>query len=330
MTFVSSFRHIRKAAPRKKWKATRTYHRLESLSHTMANSVQVDLTKGITKFKSKIKTGEVYDAWLSRNWGRVIEVMPWDSMTNDIEPAFDGVGEILSTAAGITIESLPTPKDTSLRFDTSNPSIRGFIEQRGAHVFTNLTQDSALNIQSMVTRSMNNALTPRQVANQVRDSIGLLPIHYGAVERLRSSLRANPETAGQADLLAGQYADRLIDYRAMMISRTETRLATNRGQLAVWQQAADRDLIDRDTARKVWIVDGDPCEVCEPMDGVAVPLDSSWQLNNGDSVDVPTESHPHCYCGMELEFTEPEDKLDESDSGDETDEQDDNNEETEE
>jgi hypothetical protein len=106
----------------------------------------------------------------------------------------------------------------------------------------------------------------------------------------------------------------------MMIARTETKNAINRGALAVWKAGRDQGLID-ETATKEWVVDGDPCEICEPMDGVQVPLDESWtiELLNGQEmqVEIPSQAHPHCYCGMELHFGKDEER-NEEDNDDET------------
>lgn len=296
--------HVLKARrPRRKWQATRTYHRLEALSHKMGNAVSVDLSKGIKTFKKRIDVNKVYDAWISRDYSQIERVIPWHKLDDDIDPAFQRVGAGLATSGLISLESLPANIDKKLRWDTTNPRIRHLIHSRKKENFTNLSRDSVQNINSWVHRSFDKALSPRNVADQIKDSIGLLPRHQVAVDNYRIGLVAGGTPPPAASQLASAYADRLLDSRAMMIARTETRIATNQGQLSVWQQAADEDLIDRDTARKVWIVDGNPCELCEPMDGVSVLLDESWTLSDGSVTDCPPlDVHPNCYCGMELDI----------------------------
>lgn len=310
MTFVAVFKEnvsvMKARPPRRKWTATRTYHRLDALSRRMGASVGVDLVRGVQRFKRGIDPHRVYEAWLQADYGKITESIPWDQLASELDPPFNRVRGVMGQSWDLSRQALPVPATAELRFDTENPRIREYIAGRRAHNFTNLSEDSAANIQHWTTQSFQRALTPRQVADQVKDSIGLLPRHAVAVERYREGLTAGGMPGVRADAMAADYADRLLDYRAMMIGRTETRLATNRGQLAVWQQAADQEMFDRSTARKVWVVDGNPCEICEPMDGRAVPLDSSWLLvaDGNRPVDIPTESHPHCYCGMELEFNE--------------------------
>lgn len=165
----------------------------------------------------------------------------------------------------------------------------------------NIQADTQNIIQNAVARSFSNALTPRDVASSIRNSIGLFPGQQTALMNYRQGLKESGMKPDRVDAFSSKYEDRLLDYRAKMIARTETRQATNQGQLFIWQDAQNQDLI-APTAKKVWVVDGAPCEICEPMDGVAIGLAESWTLPNGDIADIPTDAHPHCFCGMELEF----------------------------
>lgn len=302
-----SARFIQKAKPRKPWSRTRTYQRLDALSRNMGAAVGADLGRGLRKFKSLVQPQRVYDAWLTGNYEKVVDSIPWAELPEHLDRGLAKVGTTMGEAWGATLLQLPEPSRPELRWDTENPRVREHIAGRSRRNFVQLSEDSVRNIRAWTTASFDRALTPRQVADGIRDSIGLIPQHAVAVERYRQGLAAggllSPDRVQQ---LADEYADRLLDWRAMNIGRTETRLATNQGQLAVWQQAADHGLVDRATAGKSWIVDGNPCEVCDPMDGVTVALDEPWLLPNGDSVMVPTESHPQCMCGMEMVFDREE------------------------
>lgn len=306
---------IQKAGPRRK--VSRTYTRLSALSKQMARATQVNLVKGIRKFRSRISPEAMFEAWKSGSYGSVLETVPWDKMPEDIEPAISGMYEgAVDAATNFVIPSLPAPIQDTLRFDTDNPRIRGFIDARTAElVNVNIQPTAKQVIQQSVQRSFEQALTPRQVADQIIGTIGLLPKQEAALRKYSYNLQIRNYPAASLQKLGAAYADRLLDQRAMMIARTETRMAFNRGQLSVWQQAAGQGLIDSATAKKVWVVDGDPCPICEPMDGVAVGLDEMWVIeddNGPRSVEVPTESHPHCFCGMEMDFGDSEQKIEES------------------
>lgn len=288
---------------RSKVKITGTYSRLEGLSKQMARAAQVDLEKGIRTFKSKVSSESLLHAWQSRSYGAIMETIPWQ----DLHEHFDGFENTMqasvSGAANWTIRSLPAPKDRTLRYDAKNPAIQRWIKTRTGERIVGIQRDTQDIVARMVQRSFTKAYTPRQVAMHIKDSIGLDPRRELALANYREQLDLvgthKPEVI---DKLVEKYGQRLLNDRTMVIGRTETRKASNQGQLSVWRAGADQGFFDRQTASKVWVVDGNPCEICEPMDGIAVPLDGFWTLNTGDIVDEPTDSHPNCLCGMELEF----------------------------
>jgi hypothetical protein len=286
-------------------KSSRTYKRVSALSRQMSKAVQVDFVTGIKSFKKKISANKMYEAWKSGNYNSVLKEMPWQNLHEDLDPAFKKISGSFEGAANYTIQSMPAPMQDTLRFDAKNPFIRKWINERTGSLVQNIQSETQEIIQNAIVRTFTHAQDPRKVANQIRDHIGLNERYSIALMNYREKLeQSGKHNIGQINNLTDAYYDRLLDARAMTIARTETRFASNQGQLAVWNQAANDGLIDRATSKKVWYVDGAPCEICEPMDGIAVPLDGFWNLPDGSVVDNPTDAHPNCMCGMELEFNE--------------------------
>jgi hypothetical protein len=300
---------VQKAGPRRK--VTRTYTRLSELSKQMSRGVQLNLVKGIKTFKKRISSDALFEAWKTGSYGHLMKTIPFDKLPEDLESYRNGIGTTAVRAGNYVIENLPAPVKLDLRYDLKNPSIQRYLDNRTGSLVHDISMDTQRVIQQAVASSWEMAVTPDKVASQIKGSIGLLPRHATAVDNYRDELTAQGASPLRIEELVGKYQDRLLDYRANMIARTETRFATNQGQLDIWKAAANQDLIDRHTAKKVWYTDGNPCEICDPMDGVAVPLDGFWTLNTGDVVEIPTESHPHCFCGMELDFGNAEERLDE-------------------
>lgn len=308
MIFYASERKLVIRKARTKWKVTRTYKRLFDLSNRMRAAVKIDFFKGIETFKSRIPVELIYESWLSGDYDQLMRVIPWDNLHEDMDPFKARLGEVLASAGAISMEALPAPVQDEMRWDITNPRIRGYIDKHTSDLVVNVQKDTQDIIRAATTRSFTEALSPRRVADSIKDSIGLYPKLEQAAMNYRSGLDKQGVPPVRADKLEDAYRDKLLDYRAMTIARTEVRRAQNYGQLSVWKQAADNDLIDRATAKKVWIVDGKPCEICEPMDGIAVGLEEQWDLNTGDSVDIPTDSHPNCECGMELDIGDTAEK----------------------
>lgn len=309
MAYVTSFSRIEKA--KKPVKApSALYHKIDRLFRGKSMKVYRDLSSGLNKFKGKVDEKKVYSAWVSGDVDRVMQNVPWSDLRDDIGPALEISASSLIESGKLSLSGMLFGGNLGLRWDTTNPRVRDWIASRTAKNFTELSDDSAQNIQRAVAASMNTALTPRQVANRIKGSIGLLPRHADAVERYRQNLLGTM-SRDRAEKLSDAYADKLLDYRAMMIGRTETRMATNAGQLSVWRAAADQGFIDRHTTGKRWIVDGNPCEDCAPMHGVMVPIDSFFVMLDGSTVDFPPmDVHPHCECGMEIVYDVAPDDFD--------------------
>jgi hypothetical protein len=308
---------VRKA--RTKVKVTPTYHRLERLSKRMGSAITADLYNGLTTFKKKIKPAEIQQAWETGNYDAVMHTTPWEELPEHFEGFKANMDKTYLGSISMTTLALPAPVQLHLRFDIKNPRIRKYIDNHTGEMIENVFAEQQRVVQHAIHRSMTHAWKPKQVANYIKDSFGLDERRDRALANYRATLEADgSHSAEKIDKLVDGYADRLLNQRCMTIGRTETRFATKQGQLSVWRQAANQDLLNRATTKKVWIVDGNPCDICEPMDGVGVPLEEFWTLNNGDSVEVPTDSHPNCMCGMELDYG---DQFEEA-SGDQDEEED--------
>lgn len=297
---------------RPKWKVTRTKNRLENLANAMARGVRIDLVKGFKKFKSKINPEEIYSAWISKDWNRLFKAVPFQDLPHDLAPFAGHLEKSLKRSSDMSINALPAPVQDNLRFDLRNPQIRDYVNNRTGTLITNIESDTRSLIQNAVARHFDDAMTPRRVADMIKPSIGLYPQQVTALENYKSFLLQQGEKPGRINELAEKYEDRLLDYRSMMIARTETKMALNEGQMTVWNQAADQGLIDRQTVKKQWVLDGNPCEVCQAVldedDGGAIPLNDMFSLDFGGKTGevqvLGPPSHPNCMCSLELIYPE--------------------------
>lgn len=309
LSYVAKAGKRPRGAPRRK--VTNTYKRLSALSKVMGNAVRLDLVHGLTRFKHRVSADALQEAWGKGDYHKVMTFIPWDKLPADLAGPIRDLGKGAATGAEISLEAMPPNANANLRFDIENPRTKRFLETRTASLVTSIEQGTRDMIQGHVTRAFTNAQTPRQIAERIKSGIGILPAHEIALDKYRTGLEESGMAEDEVTGLADAYEARLLDYRAMNIARSETRMAVNHGQLAVWQAGADQGFIDRETAQKEWVVDGAPCPVCEPMDGIRVGLDDPWLVTytNGQvqQVYTPSETHPQCMCGMELHFGQTED-----------------------
>lgn len=278
----------------------RTPKRVDALTAQMRNAIHVDFITGIKRFRNKVKPNELMRAWEKGSYSHLMAVIPWQDMHEEFKPLARTMEESHPGFAAAAIKALPAPTHNELRYDTKNPRISNFISRRTGELITDMSNEQEKVVRQAVFRTFNNAYTPRDVATDIKMTIGLNARYANAVHNYHSGLLNGGASPFVAQTMSNHYADRLLESRAMTVARTETAYVKNYGQLYVWQQASSSGLIP-DTATKGWNAQGgDPCEVCDAMDGVEVLLYEAWELNNGDSVEVPNESHPNCYCDMYL------------------------------
>ena len=301
--------YIQKAKSKKrpKWSKTRTPKRLEALAVRMSGAIAVDLKTGINVFRRKISPEKVYQAWLSRKYEGIRDHLPWDDLPDHLEKTAKTMGSGLDKFTELGIDAIPPSKQPLLRYDSKNPAIQRIQQERSGDLITRITNETRSTVAEIVKNNFDRGWSPQDIAQEVRNYVGLTPRYAQAHANYINGLKEKGMDPDKVDALGDRYYQRLLDSRAKTIARTETQFMLNRGQLEVWKEASRQGLISKN-AMKVWVADGDPCPICEDMDGEAVPIHESWVLPEGDEVDIPTETHPNCNCIMTLETDDDEDE----------------------
>lgn len=234
------------------------------------------------------------------------------------------------------LNKVPIKKQTvgaDMMFDLQNQRAIDFIDGYVYNLITNISNESKLAIQDILSNAFKEGGHPYQQATLIRDAIGLTRQQAAAASNYRAMLESgDPGLLSQAtqraladgrwdrsvqnaienetklpqdmiDRMVAQYEARSLKYRAEMIARTETSRASNAGQQEAWDQAVDQGLLDPKTTRKVWIAADDACADClaiidDNEDGV--PIDEDFDTFDGPMDGPP--AHPNCRCGMALTF----------------------------
>jgi hypothetical protein len=274
--------------------------RVDALARRMQSVVSADLVDGINTFKKRISREALMDAWERGDYDGLGKHIPWDELHGDLKKFSSGMGKALWAASLAGIQHLPPPAK-EMRWDMGNPKMRGFVDKRVGNLVEGITSDAKANLRTMVSRAFTERLTPKQVADEIKGSIGLHDRYTNALRNYKEGLIQQGKEPDVVDRMAGKYEERLLDARALTVARTEIRQATNYGQRAVWKEAADQGFIDKNKARRIYVVDGAPCEICEPMDGQETTLDEPFHTADGEPVE-PGEVHPNCECIEILEL----------------------------
>jgi hypothetical protein len=188
-------------------------------------------------------------------------------------------------------------------------------------------------------RRIRAVLSPPQQANRILSRLGLTQTQAQAVDNyeamllggdvselrtaaqralrdrrfdanvFRAILQKKPVPQAKAAQMVERYYERMLQYRARNIARTETIRAAHAGQEELWRQATEQGLLKPERTRRKWIVTPDDrlCPICRAIPGrnlrgvpLGVPLGEAFNTPIGGVKHPP--AHPSCRCTLGLMF----------------------------
>jgi hypothetical protein len=228
----------------------------------------------------------------------------------ELDVKLSGAIEVLrkvfeTSARKVLAENMPKRISANMVFDALNPKAVDYIRTQGARLVTNINETTRNGIRELMRESFELGIPPRQTAERIKKLVGLTPRHAKAVANYKALLLSEGVKPATVDKRVNAYKERLLRWRARNIARTETMKASNNGQLALWDAAIEKGLLDPNKTFKKWIVTPSDrtCERCSSMPSMntKVPVNGMFQSDSGP-IDGPP-LHPQCRCVTGLSFT---------------------------
>ncbi len=188
------------------------------------------------------------------------------------------------------------PVSIRTSFTSTDPFSVVAAQTETAKLVTSVTNETRQAIRDVITKSIQDGVTPKDTAKLLRDVVGLNSQQSMAVYNLWQKLDKQGASNIVKDKATAAYGEKLLRYRTETIARTEIMRAQNLGQRAAWNDAVAKGHIGAQSS-KVWIValDDRLCPLCEGQSGEVVPLDGVF---SGGVSEPPL--HPRCRCTVGL------------------------------
>lgn len=204
-----------------------------------------------------------------------------------------------------------------LSFELINPYAVTYAQRKLPQIVALYQEGAREIIRDITAEAVSGKHTPRDAAKLIQDSIGLTPRYERAVLNMRERLLAEGITGERLETKLDRYTKKLLKARATTIARTEIIQAEVSGQRALWNEAANQGLFNRQTATRVWRTNHEgvtlrgnptPCPICEPMNGQAIAFTGVYTHPELGNTNVFHEVlngppiHPNCLCSENLIF----------------------------
>lgn len=215
-------------------------------------------------------------------------------------------------AEAISVEGLA---GFTASFDSANPRAADWAADRSSALITEIGPQTVAAVRELIAQGIRDGVPPRKLAQQIREAVGLRLDQEKAVANLRARMKAAKPgdlikagktriripregvTEAFIDKRSAEYGRRLRQQRALLIARTETLTASNRGQNELWRQAQDSGQLPTDIERE-WIVT--PDDRLRPehaeMAGQRRRIDEPFVTASGRQLE-PGED-PNCRCAQ--------------------------------
>ncbi len=269
--------------------------------HRMADARVKDVKRSfltaVASTQDEMVMAQVSEALARGDLAAAEGLINWTTFAAEMAAIQQVALELVREAGKLTAEDLSEESGIKLTFDLLNPRAVEHLQTHGAELVTQVTEETKAAIRSILQAGFEAGEGVDQLAKKVRAYIGLTQRQAQAVENLYARLVAEGKAPGWIEGQAEAYRQRLLDYRAEMIARTETISAASEGQREAWRQAVDGGLVTGEEYERVWIVTPDDrlCDECAGMENQRAPIDGTYQ---GEIKGPPL--HPSCRCAEGL------------------------------
>lgn len=227
--------------------------------------------------------------------------------------------------------------DGLIRFDVTNERAVAWAEQNRLDLVRGFTQEQRTVARQVIVDGVQAGANPREIARDLRGSVGLTPSQADAVASYRRALEAQDYanalgrqlsdgrsdktiaaaqrrdaalTPEQIDQAVDRYRSNFVAYRAEVIARTESLRAVHAGNEELFRQAIARGDIHADQLTRTWNAahDGRVRPSHRAMDGQERKLGQKFETGDGVLIaypgdpSAPIDETAQCRCAISTTF----------------------------
>jgi hypothetical protein len=278
------------------WLVAKAYPALVRLANQLEPHLREAFLKAIHAMRSAVDLERLAAAIQSNSLNAVqieVQLAKFAERFGELAPVLKSGFHV---GANVGLRQLAEEASIQLRFDVVNPAAVEHAQNHLAQIVRPFIDDAKEIIAEIVGDAVNGKYTYASAAREIRDTIGLDPRRYEALQNYEASLVELGVSGEALDGKLARYERTLLKSRSETIARTEIMRAATSGQREAWEEAARQGLIRRDEWNRVWKTTDDErlCDECGPMD-------EEWVAFNDEFEGGDPPKHPNCRCTIKLE-----------------------------
>jgi hypothetical protein len=222
----------------------------------------------------------------------------------DLDPVRNAIGAQQDRLAGehlrqaLTMAGALTPAQAVLHFDLIEPQAINYAAQRAGALISHVQQQVRDTVNGLVVDALQGDYTAATLAQQIERVVPLTGRQAQTAKNVYAKtferLVAEGKDALKAEALARKASEKSaaksLRARAEGIARTELMSASNAGRFTGFSSTIATGL-DSKESRKEWITGGDPCPICDPLEGEIALWDAQFSVGL-----LMPPVHPNCRC----------------------------------
>ena len=182
-----------------------------------------------------------------------------------------------------------------VQFDVLNPRIIDAVRELDTRIVKSLADDTRAGIMTAVEQGLRDGKHPRDIAKQIKASVGITPKQEQNAQKYEAKLRdAGNLTESQIEKRVAAYRKNAVQNNATVTARTAALDAMKLGQKLTWDDAIAKGIVDGDKLTKTWkgVLDERERPTHVAMQNQTVPYNSPY--SNGQMIPGDTEFNCRC------------------------------------
>lgn len=280
---------------------------INAIADKLTPAAQASLVNAMRAMSQQVSIPALTAAIKKGNIGAALKAIKSTQLPQHLKPFATIIGDVFQQAASMTMEPFV---DVDPTFTKKNPLAQAAADWSGQKI-TVITEETRTAIRKLIRKGLTDGIEPAKLAKEIKPLIGLNARQAIAVQNARAAWVKSGMTADAIEKASGKLIDKQRNYRALMIARTETIGASNRGQLHGWRAGAKAGLLDPNVTKRKWIAakgSSRTCDICNAMNGsLVIGLHSFFNTPKGQLQHPPL--HPNCRCTIALVIDQSRAKL---------------------